>query len=345
MAVKGADNLYTYDSDTGVTSFIADLCSGPALSGIAEDVRCPADLESGSAVQRSDADLWSVGAIQHEAQVAGPESDPGRFLVFSTYGQLISHGPQADADDAKDVYRYDAVTGELNRVSLGEAGGAANGNCDEGKSGTECDATIFSKVAFVASSVHAENGLDTRAVSNDGSRIVFETAQPLSTSASNGLLNIYEWHQEVGGSGGSVSLVSSGSASEPEEDVVMSEDGDNIFFVTSQGLLPQDGDGQADVYDARFGVGFGQEPVEVEQCGGDACQGPLTTPAPLLVPGSVPQAPGGNFPPPKVTAKKPVTKKPVKKLEKAKAKKRNTRKKAKKAGRPRRLSRSGKVGR
>ena len=65
--------------------------------------------------------------------------------------------------------------------------------------------------------------------------------------------------------------------------------------MTSQGLVPQDTDGVDDVYDARLGGGFPPPPAPAEACAGDACQGPLTNPAPLLVPGSVSQAPGGNF--------------------------------------------------
>ena len=62
--------------------------------------------------------------------------------------------------------------------------------------------------------------------------------------------------------------------------------GRNIFFITSQGLVPQDTDGADDVYDARLGGGFPLPPAPVQPCAGDACQGPLTNPAPLLVPGS-----------------------------------------------------------
>ena len=38
--------------------------------------------------------------------------------------------------------------------------------------------------------------MDTRAISEDGSRIVFTTAEPLSPAPSNGLTNVYEWHEE-----------------------------------------------------------------------------------------------------------------------------------------------------
>src|SRR6202042_3621246 len=67
---------------------------------------------------------------------------------------------------------------------------------------------------------------------------------------------------------------------------------------TSEGLVPQDLDGEGDVYDARLGSGFAPASAPVEPCSGDACQCPLTNPAPLLVPGSAVQTPGGNLPAP-----------------------------------------------
>jgi hypothetical protein len=79
------------------------------------------------------------------------------------------------------------------------------------------------------------------------------------------------------------------------EDVVISPDGSDIFFDTTQGLVPQDTDGAPDVYDARVDGGFPPEPGPIQPCSGDACQGPLTNPAPLLIPGSVVQVAGGNL--------------------------------------------------
>jgi hypothetical protein len=300
-AEKGADNLYMYEDPAGGapprTVFVADLCSGPELSGSTEDARCPVDLDE----QRSDKGLWSGGG----AQVS---SGDGGFLVFSSYGQLITFGPQADTDNASDVYRYDAESGALERVSLGEDGYHGNGNGEDNATET-ADATLSGRGAL--------------AVSEDGSRIVFTSAEPLSPDVSNGLVNAYEWHEEQGSSEDSVSLVSSGSDEEEVSDVVITASGRDVFFVTVQGLVAQDTDGAPDVYDARLGGGFPASPSEPEPCSGDGCQGPLTNPAPLLVPGSVSQAPGDDFPPPKAMTRKKAKKK------KAKTKKASAKKKAK----------------
>jgi hypothetical protein len=287
----GAENLYVYDSVSGQMGFIADLCSGKESSGAVDDARCPGEgTDAALTVSRG------VAGTGTEAQTAGLD---GRFLVFATYAQLVPE----DTDVAKDIYRYDAATGALDRVSGGERGYHANGNDNL------FDGSIKTG-NWVERGVRFQYNLGTRAVSEDGSRIIFTTAEPLSPAASNGLDNVYEWHQRVSSEEGRVSLISGGSAEEPVTDAVISPDGKDIFFTTTQQLVPQDSDnGLADVYDARLGGGFPSPPAPREPCSSDACQGPLTNPAPLLVPGSVAQSPGDSGPPlvaPKLAAKKTV---------------------------------------
>ena len=272
LALEGADNLYVYDSVSGQTTFIADLCSGSGLSGQVQDARCP---------EGSDESLWAQLSVEvnGESQTAGQDAG---FLVFSTYAQLSGD----DTDTARDVYRYDAATGTLERVSLGEDGSDANGNDDA------FDARIGQ--GNLGGNALAQSEADARAVSEDGSRIVFMSEAPLSSAATNGLMNVYEWHEQAGG-GGVVSLISTGSGEHPMNQVVISPSGNDIFFLTFQGLVAGDTDGAADIYDARLHGGFPMAAVAPAPCSGDACQGALTNPAPLLVPGSVAQAPGEDL--------------------------------------------------
>ena len=127
---------------------------------------------------------------------------------------------------------------------------------------------------------------------------MFTSAEPLSPEVANGLDNVYEWHEGSGGEEGNVSLISSGDAEAPVEEVMISSVGNDVFFVTTQGLAPQDSDGVDDIYDARIGAEFPRIAAPLQPCSGDACQGPLTNPAPLLVPGSISQKPGEDFLPP-----------------------------------------------
>jgi hypothetical protein len=291
-AVKGADNLYVYDTHADSVTFVTELCSGPAASGAVADSSCPSNVEASLQVHNDDA-LWA--SASPDAQTAGAD---GRFLVFSSFGQLTPD----DTDTARDVYRYDALTGSLLRVSAGESGYDANGNDASCNPATLCDATITSSAAS-SPDVVDNYGLKVRAASADGSRIVFFSGAPLSPNDRNGLINAYEWHQKSGESEGEVSLVSTGSDKEPVIEAVMSASGRDLVFRTPQSLVPQDTDGLPDVYDARLGGGFPAPPAPRQPCLSEACQGPLSSPTPLSIPGSVSQAPGGNFaaPPSKPT--------------------------------------------
>lgn len=285
-AVSGAENLYAYDSVTGQTAFVGDLCSGPG------EVSCPSDLNTLEGTGgRNDLSLWKAFPKVF-AQTAGAD---GRFLVFSTYARLITAGPEADGDDAQDVYRYDAQTGSLLRVSLGEAGFDSNGNRNDGETilGTldlEPARAGDARVQWPATGgiYGEERGVVRRAMSEDGSRIVFSTFEPLSPHAENGQIDVYEWHD------GAVSLLSCGCSTGPDREPVITPSGRDVFFMSSAGLVPEDTDGALDVYDARLGGGFASVEAPAQRCEGDACQGPLTNPVPLLVPGSAVQAPGEN---------------------------------------------------
>ena len=239
--IEGADNLYMYERDErhpdGRVVFVTDLCSGQNASGEVEDIHCP------NAV--GDASLW-FGSTEPEAQTAGLA---GQYLLFSSYGQLVS----GDTDTAKDVYRYDAETGALERISDGEAGYHENGN------DSHFDATI--RGGHHGGPVAFQHELNSRAISEDGSTIIFTTSEPLSPGAINGLSNLYEWHQGPSENEGEVSLISGGSADQPVTDAVISPSGQDVFFATTQGLVPQDTDGLGDVYDARIAGGFPEAPV------------------------------------------------------------------------------------
>ena len=194
----GAENLYAYDSTgSGSVSFVGDLCTATERSGAVEDPHCPSDGFDGW--------LWNPhlglpsGTTPHvmpgEAQTAGPH---GEYLVFATFAQLSSE----DINKAKDVYRYDAGTGVLSLVSVGEDGYDPNGGV--GTLGSSIEPGNHGGRVF------EQYEMNTRAVSEDGSRIVFTSAEPLSPDVTNGLVNAYEWHAGPDGEG-SVSLVSTGS--------------------------------------------------------------------------------------------------------------------------------------
>ena len=293
-AVAGADNMYVYDTLTKEMKFVAELCSGMGLSGSVSGVgECPG--------AGSDAQLWQR-EDERPAQASGcveegaGACEPGRYLAFDTYAQLISSGPEADSDTAVDVYRYDALTGLIRRVSVGVEGYDHNGNDDA------FPATIVSPKFFVGS-LKAQYELGDRAISERGT-VVFTTQGPLSLDAVNDLQNVYVWHE--GGGVGSVGMVSSGSSVTSDENPVIDVSGGDVFFQTTAGLVPQDTDGLDDVYDARIDGGFPVALVQAGGCTGAACQGPPSTPQLLAAPASATFSGLGN---PSSPGPEPVVKK------------------------------------
>lgn len=218
-AQAGAENLYVVNTETGSVSFIAVRCTGTEASGDANEVaQCP-----GSGADETNATHYDL-------------TPDGGFLLFSTYAQLVPD----DTNQAADLYRYDAQTESLLRVSIGHNGEDSNGNGGGQDASTGVSNFLFQMLNLAANNSHA--------ISEDGSTIVFTTARPLQEGAESGISNVYAWRQ------GQVSLISNGrGGGEP----VVSPSGEDIFFGTEQGLIPsQDPDEVRDYYDARIGGGF-----------------------------------------------------------------------------------------
>ena len=215
--------------------------------------------------------LWSsdgahpAGQITFVTDLAGggmasPRITPdGRYLVFGTSAALVKDGPGADADGAVDLYRYDAETRGLVRVSTGVTGSGGNT--------PGLDAANDAGPKRVTSQSAEPRGTMTA----DGSTIVFETDEALSAQDIDGISDVYAWHD------GQVSLISDGRTGGRRAWITPS--GRDIFFSTNGRLTASDGDVNTDIYDARVGGGFDlTQPVP---CFGDSCQG-RASPAPGL---------------------------------------------------------------
>lgn len=292
-AQTGADNLYLYERDEahpqGRLSFVARL-----------SVEDQPNWAGGVAFAGPDAEIISTGL-----GLANITPD-GRWLVFTSH-RALSAGA---APGAAQVYRYDAQSEEMTRISVGQGGFNDNGNA--GKAGA--DATIaFARRAFVLGNGPARTN---PTMSNDGSYVFFQSPLALAPGAlnetkvgTNGefVLNVYEYHDGV------VSLVSDGKdKSESGKIAVLNPEllgtdasGQDVFFATNSQLTAKDTDTQRDYYDAR--IGGGEEPVaESPICESDTCRGPSSV-APPSLPGTA-IGPSGNLSPPTVTPPGPGSK-------------------------------------
>jgi hypothetical protein len=220
-----------------------------------------------------------------------PQTTPdGRYLVFLTATPLLP----TDTDEAIDVYRYDAESGLLSRVSTRLTGVGGNG---------EFDVQISSLSATPSGQFRARHV--NSAISDDGQKVVFSTPEPLSPVDGNDAKDVYLWTPAgvslitTGSVGGGEALRLNGSGT-----AAISSSGRDIFFATAGKLVASDGDQSGDVYDARVDGGFTNPPP---RCSGESCQPPAPTPPSLRGPGSG-QPSSGNPPQPKPCPKGKVRK-------------------------------------
>ena len=186
-----------------------------------------------------------------------PEATPdGGRLVFSTSDQLTSF----DNAGHVEVYMYTLGDGSLSCVSCGPAGQVATGEAALGGEILPAGAVL-------------DVSARTHGISDDGSRVFFQTTDGLVPADSNGVQDVYEWHD------GTVSLISAGTGKYESTFWASTPSGSDVFFSTRDTLVGWDGDGGAtDIYDARVDGGF-PEPVKPVACEGDGCQ-PQQTVAP-----------------------------------------------------------------
>jgi hypothetical protein len=268
-------NLYVYDTLTKQTAFIAQG-------------------EPGGDISTGEAEAQVNGCPSRElGETEEPGCEGGRFFVFTSTAKLTPD----DSSPAQQVFEYDAKSGWLARVSTGEEGYDENGNAGAfganiavpnfAGSGTSTQAELFETA--------------TRAVSDDGSTVVFSTSTPLSPRAVNdqqsgrGPLDVYESHE------GRVSLISTGHSPTSDEQPTITPSGRDVFFTSTESILPQKSDGLTGLWDARIEGGFNRKLVPPEGCNGDACQGPPSVPNLLAAPASATFSGLGNPAPPAPT--------------------------------------------
>ncbi len=274
-AVEGNDNLYLYQPD-------------PVHSGQFETVFV-------TALTGGDEEDWALS--RSRPVEATPD---GRFLLFPSGSRLTS---DCAACTGNQLYRYDAQSGTLVRISIGEDGFNQNG------------ALIKSVNIDPPEHFLSYAAPEHVSISDDGAYVFFQSPTGLTPRALNDVClqeeegecfeyvnNVYEYHE------GQVYLISDGQ----DRNAVLgngttrligaTRSGSDVFFDSADPLVAQDTDTQMDTYDARIDGGF-PAPASAS-CQGEGCQGGLSTPASAQVPGSYSFSGPGNPAPPRVTVKK-----------------------------------------
>ena len=239
-----------------------------------------------------------TGITPHDQGRPFETTPDGLFLAFVNPRELTG---SEDTSTVNQVFEYDAQSQTLVRISVGQCPPPAAA-CPPGERFNENGNTTNAEDAasMLYPSTYYANMAPTEpasalSLSEDG-RVVFRSHDALAPAAVPGRENVYEYRE------GNVYLISPGDEAVPLHTEMprllgMDESGSDVFFFTTDPLVPQDTDTQAGWYDARAGGGF-PAPVSPPGCEGGACQGDLSaTPFPPTA-GSAIQPAGENRPPP-----------------------------------------------
>jgi hypothetical protein len=255
VAIDGEPNLYLYQEGAG-SRFIGTLADADLMT-------TTSDERYGRRNPRVSAD-GAHAAFVSRAPLSGYDN------------RQVGGGGACNPEDLQqtpfcsEVYRYDAAADELSCASCNPTGARPLGPA---------------RVPSYSTPLHA-----SRVLSEDGSRLFFETPDRLASRDSNGRVDVYQWEQpDTGGcreesydfsaeAEGCISLISSGQSPQDSRFVEADPSGDNVFFVTGSSLLPQD-PGVFDIYDARVGGGLPTPEPAPPGCEGEACQSPPPAPA------------------------------------------------------------------
>ncbi len=229
-------------------------------------------------------------------------SPDGRYLAFMSQRSLTGYDNEDVTSKAsgerldEEVYLYDATDGRLVCASCNPSGERPQGVLDTENSG-EGDGLLVDRPKawdehWLAGSIpgwtasYFESAVYQSRYLSDSGRLFFDSADALvpqdrnhrqetidGESAEVGAEDVYQYEPEDTGSchspGGCVALISSGAASDEHESAFLdaSDSGDDVFFLTSEKLVPSDLDTTFDVYDARV-------------CGTPESEACLTSPPP-----------------------------------------------------------------
>jgi hypothetical protein len=304
----GADNLYLYEPDPAHAGssrvvFVATLLT-PTMESNAKareeaieaqaqakavafwEAHCPPALSNFSCIgevqavlQREESALGYFDLVEtmnedralwRTEDLRPAQTTPdGRFLVFADSAPLTPD----DSSSVPQLFEYDARggpagAGGLTRVSIGQDASYDNdGNVTRFR-----EAPQIPRPGYAFSDLPNARHLGL-AVSDDGSRVFFTSAAPLTPLAVSGQPSVFEYRE------GNVYLISDGQDGATTAGGVsavqlygIDPSGANVFFTTADRLVPQAADTQQALYDAREEGGF-PAPSQSRECLGETCRG------------------------------------------------------------------------
>lgn len=267
LPVPGQQNLYWSDADE--VHFVATVTL--------RDVQGEIDPSSGLKVDGLG--LWTKALADRQMAKDPSRLTPdGTVLLFQSRANLDGYDPEGSPQ----IYRYDSDEERLDCIScIPTKVPAAGGASLQSFGGLPPFVEALSSIAVV------------RNLRDDGRRAVFESEEPLVSTDTNEVQDVYEWEDAGVGSctrpEGCIYLISSGQSGADNYLYGASGSGDDVFFTTEDVLVAGDND-TSSIYDARVGGGFPS--ASAAACEGEGCRPTLTPPPGLAVPAS--PAPGAR---------------------------------------------------
>jgi hypothetical protein len=271
----------------------------------------PAGLLSSNAVDRpayptptgsalvftSSASLTSQGHVGSTTLTVGTGTEARTIAVASTQGFRSGETIVVDIGEREEIDTIETINGAMEMTLSAYGPGGGYGLFDEHAAGARIEAVVaeiyrYSSaeeslicVSCTPSGVEATQSANLGeakggsyspdghppALSEDGSRVFFDSPDPLAaeagapdTSRSVEPTNLYEWE------GGRVSLIA-GAAAGGAQLVGTTPSGNDVFFSSSSSLVPGAQSGFQHIYDARVGGGTSM-PAGPGPCATEACR-------------------------------------------------------------------------
>ena len=212
---------------------------------------------------------WSLPLTGRNSEV----TPDGRHVAFMSNRPLTGYN-NVDANTSQidsEVFEYGADTNHLACASCKPTNGQPIGS-----------SSIPAYITAV---------LTPRYLSNDGSRLYFNSNDSLYQGDFNRKQDVFEYEN------GHVYPISTGSSPSDSFFVDSSASGNDVFFTTRQQLSQEDLDASSDIYDARVGGG---DPIlpPTTPCTGDDCRPPAPAAPVFGPPASLTFSGQGNIPAP-----------------------------------------------
>jgi hypothetical protein len=292
-AVSGKPNLYLHHA--GRVTFIATLTPANITNNVRGEVEGGGDSQDWTGAEPQPGERKEVlGPAEHTVRV----SLDGTHLAFESQRSLTGYDNEPLEPEAceafvegksvfgpcKEVYVYDAGSGGLACASCDPSGARPAGPAKLGG-----DEEVPEAFAIVSPYYMPRN------LSEDGSRLFFDSPDPLVPQDSNGRQDVYEYEN------GNLTPISDAAGNSKSSFLDAGANGNDVFIATADQLLPSDSDFRIDVYDVKVGGGLPVSVVPPTCANGDSCKGPVSPqPGVFGAPASATFSGAGNVAPVRV---------------------------------------------